>query len=69
LTALPEPERHAPTNCERSMKYTEYLREEAEKYRRLAAKAKDAKVKQELLELAAVCEEAANRVEDHQAGG
>jgi len=51
------------------MKYTEYLRDEAEKYRRLGAQAENDKAKQELLELAAVCEEAANRIEDHLASG
>ena len=41
------------------MHYSDYLREQAAKYRQLAETAEDAFVKQELLELAAVCEEVA----------
>ena len=39
------------------MHYSDYLREQAAKYRQLAEAAEDAFVKQEFLELAAVCEE------------
>lgn len=51
------------------MDYDDYLREEAAKYRRLAADAADDFIRQELLELAAICEEVANSIEDRQTGG
>ena len=38
-------------------------------YRQLAEKTDDAFIKQELLELAAVCEEVANNIEDRLASG
>jgi hypothetical protein len=38
-------------------------------YRQLAEKAEDPYVKQELLELADVCEEVANNIEDRLTGG
>jgi hypothetical protein len=51
------------------MNYDDYLRDEAEKYRKLAEKAADVSVKKELLELAAVCEEVANTIEDRMTAG
>ena len=51
------------------MDYDDYLREEAVKYRRLADEAKDDFIKKELLELAVVCEEVANTIEDRLTGG
>ena len=53
----------------RRMLYDDYLRDEAARYRKLAEEAKDEAVKKELLELAAVCEEVANDVEDHMTAG
>jgi len=38
-------------------------------YRHLAERADDPVVKNELLELASVCEEVANNIEDHLTGG
>jgi hypothetical protein len=38
-------------------------------YRRLVEKAEDAFIRQELLELAAVCEEVTNNIEDRLASG
>ena len=38
-------------------------------YRELAQKTEYSFIKQELLELAAVCEEVANNIEDRQTGG
>jgi hypothetical protein len=38
------------------MDYSDYLREQAAKYRQLAETAEDPSVKREILELAAVCE-------------
>jgi hypothetical protein len=38
-------------------------------YRRLAEQADDPVVKTEMLELASVCEEVANDIEDHLTGG
>ena len=51
------------------MDYDDYLREEAAKYRRLAEQAKDDFIKKELLELAVICEEVANTIEDRLTGG
>jgi hypothetical protein len=51
------------------MHYSDYLREQAVKYRELAETAEDAFVKQEFLELAAVCEEAANEIDDRRTSG
>jgi hypothetical protein len=51
------------------MDWSDYLRDEAAKYRRLAETAEDPRVKQEFLDLAAVCEEAADNIEDRRTGG
>lgn len=51
------------------MHNSDYLREQATKYRELAEKADDAFIKQELLELAAVCEEVADKIDDRRASG
>jgi hypothetical protein len=42
------------------MHYSDYLREQAAKYRQLAEAAEDAFIKHEFLKLVAVCEEVAN---------
>ena len=49
--------------------YSDYLREQAAKYRLLAETAEDASRKQEFLELAAVCDEVANEIDDRRDGG
>ena len=46
-----------------------HLRGQAAMYRKLAEQTDDPTVKNELLELASVCEEAANNIEDHLTGG
>ena len=51
------------------MDWPDYLRDEAAMYRQLAEQADDPVVKNELLELASVCEEVANNIEDHLTGG
>jgi hypothetical protein len=51
------------------MDWDDYLRQQAALYRQLAEKAEDAFIKQELLELAAVCEEVANDIEDRHTSG
>lgn len=51
------------------MEYDDYLRDQAVKYRQLASTAEDSFVKKELLELAAVCEEVANGIEDRMTAG
>jgi hypothetical protein len=51
------------------MDWADYLRDEAAKFRQLAETAEDPTIKQELLELAAVCEEVANNIEDRMPGG
>jgi hypothetical protein len=51
------------------MHNSDYYREQAEYYRLLAASAETAITKHEYLELAAVCEEAADQIDDHRASG
>ena len=51
------------------MDYDDYLRDQATKYRRLAEDALDATIRAEFFELAAICEEVANRVEDRMTAG
>lgn len=51
------------------MEYDDYLRDLAVQYRQLAENAGDDFIKEELLELAAVCEEVANTFEDRLTGG
>jgi hypothetical protein len=48
---------------------SDYYREQAAKYRDLAEKARDEVTKQELLELATVCEEVADKIDDCRASG
>jgi hypothetical protein len=55
------------TGCH--MDWADYLRDEAAKYRQLAKAAEDLSIKQELLDLAAVCEEAADNIEDRMPSG
>jgi hypothetical protein len=55
------------TGCH--MDWADYLRDEAAKYRQLAKAAEDQSIKEELLDLAAVCEEAADNIEDRMPGG
>jgi len=45
------------------------FRDQAATYRQLAAQADDPVVKNELLELASVCEDVANNIEDHLTSG
>jgi hypothetical protein len=51
------------------MEYHDYLRSQAEQYRQLAEKTEDASVKEELLGLAAACEDVANAIEDRTTAG
>jgi hypothetical protein len=51
------------------MEWSDYLRDEAAKYRKLAEQTDDPVIKDELIELASVCEEVANNIEDHLTGG
>jgi hypothetical protein len=51
------------------MDFDDYLRDEARKYRQLAEDAGDPLIKQELLELAEVCDEVANNIEDRLTAG
>jgi hypothetical protein len=51
------------------MDWDDYLRQQAAMYRQLAEKTEDAFIRQELLELAAVCEDVANNIEDRLASG
>jgi hypothetical protein len=51
------------------MDLDDYLRDEAVKYRKLAAETVNELIKRELLELADVCEEVANKIEDRMTAG
>jgi hypothetical protein len=52
-----------------NMDWDDYLRHEAVIYRQLAEKTENIFGKQELFDLAAVCEEVANSIEDRLTGG
>jgi hypothetical protein len=47
----------------------DYLRDEARKYRKLAEQTGDPLTKQELLELADICDKVANNIEDRMTAG
>jgi len=51
------------------MDWDEYFRQQAAMYRQLAEQTEDAFIKTELLDLAAVCEEVANNIEDRGTSG
>ena len=51
------------------MDFDDYLRDQAAMYRELAVKAEDPLVRDEMLDLAAVCEEVAEHIEDLRTGG
>jgi hypothetical protein len=51
------------------MELADYLRDQAVMYRQLAEGSDDPVVKNEMLELASICEEVANNIEDHLTGG
>jgi hypothetical protein len=51
------------------MDWPDYIRDQAAMYRKLAEQADDPVIKTELLELASVCDEVANNIEDHMTSG
>jgi hypothetical protein len=51
------------------MDWDDHLRDQATHYRQIAETAEDPLIKQEHFELAAVCEEVANHIEDRLTGG
>ena len=51
------------------MEYSDYLRDQATKYRELAAQNEDSFAKKEFLELADICEEVANDMDDQRVSG
>jgi hypothetical protein len=51
------------------MDWDDYFRQQAAMYRQLAQKTEDTFIKQELLDLADVCEEVANNIEDRRPSG
>jgi hypothetical protein len=51
------------------MHYSDYLREQAAHYRALAETAADPAVKAEFLELAATCDEVADKIDDRRSSG
>ena len=52
-----------------NMDWDDYLRHEAAMYRQLAEKTENVFGKQDFLDLAAVCEEVANNIEDRRTSG
>ncbi len=48
---------------------SDYYRDEAAKYKKLAEETTDAVKKQELLEMAAACEEIADSIDDRRSSG
>ena len=64
-----EPVVHFVARGKCRMHNSDSYREQAAKYRELAEGAKDAAAKQEFLELAAACEEAADKIDDCRASG
>jgi hypothetical protein len=51
------------------MEYSDYLRDQAARYRELAASNEDSFTKKEFLELADICEEVANDMDDQRVSG
>jgi len=51
------------------MEYSDYLRDQAARYRELAALNEDSFAKQEFFELADICEEVANDMDDQRVSG
>jgi hypothetical protein len=51
------------------MELADYLRDQATMYRQLAEQSDDPVIKNEMLELASVCEDVAKNIEDHLTGG
>jgi hypothetical protein len=51
------------------MDWDDYFRQQAVMYRQLAEQAEDAFIKEELLDVAAVCEDVANNIQDRLASG
>jgi hypothetical protein len=51
------------------MEYDDYLRRQAEHYRQLAERTDDFQVKEELLGLAAVCDDVADNMQDRLTAG
>jgi hypothetical protein len=51
------------------MEYSDYLRDQAARYRELAANNEDSFAKWEFLELADICEEVANDMDDQRVSG
>jgi hypothetical protein len=51
------------------MEYSDYLRDQAARYRELAASNGDSFAKKEFLELADICEDVANDMDDQRVSG
>jgi hypothetical protein len=51
------------------MEQADHLRDQAVMYRQLAERSDDPVVKNEMLELASICKEVANNIEDRLTGG
>jgi hypothetical protein len=58
-----------PAKLVARMDWPDYLWDKAAMYRQRAEQTDDPVVKNELFELASVCEEVANNIEDHLTGG
>jgi hypothetical protein len=59
----------APSTDCANMDWADYLRDQATMYRQLAEQTDDPGVQNDMVELASVCEEVANNMEDHLTGG
>ncbi len=61
--------RHRCGASQMDLDFDDYLRDEAAKYRKLAEQTVNELLKKELCELAEICEEVANKFEDHMTAG
>ena len=67
--SLTQPGTGTATEQRSRMHYSDYYREQAQHYRQVAAEADDPAARQEFLELAAACEDAADKMDDCRASG
>ena len=62
-------ELHVPNRVLFMFEHSDYLREQAAKYLEQAEKEEDTSAKKELLQLAFICEEVANDMDDRRVSG
>jgi len=67
---MPQPSVSRVERCiVQNMHYSDHIREQAAHYRQLAETTDDPVVKAELLDLAATCDEVANKIDDRRSSG